>query len=111
MTRSRYATGAKNTSSTFPAVTMVLTGDKTLTQAEMNRSNQFFVDPGGSARNLDLPAFPGGFVIVWNTADGVEAITVRDQANTTVAVLDQNQHGVFGCSDAGVWQGLMGTET
>lgn len=103
--------GGRNSSSVFPAKTLVLTGDYSVSGAEMKAVNQFFVDPGGAARNFDLPAYPGGLVFVWNTADGAEAVTVRDQANATIGVLDQNQHGVFGCSDAGVWQGFIGSET
>lgn len=103
--------GGSTSSSKFPAVTLVLGADYTVSQKQMRAYNQFFVDPGGAGRNFDLPAYPGGLVHVWNTADGVEAITVRDQANATIGVLDQNQHGVFGCSDAGVWQGFIGNET
>ena len=60
------------------------------------------IDPGGSARNLDLPGILEGVpdtegLLFWvkNTADAAETITVRDPANGTVDAIAQNQAALF----------------
>ena len=67
------------------------------------RSPHFLkLDPGGSARNVDLPGIVEGvadtdgliFVIV-NDADAAETITVRNPANGTVDTIAQNQMAIF----------------
>ncbi len=91
--------------------TETLAADKTMatTDAELQ-----FLDPGGSARNVDLPAEASsdGLVFhIFNTADAAEALTVRDDAGaTTIIVLDQDQHGVVACNGT-LWQGFIGAET
>ena len=68
------------------------------------------LDPAG-AKELDLPSgtgTQGGEVMITNTADAAEAITVKQSdSSTTVAVIDQNQSALFVCngvSAAAGWQ-------
>lgn len=66
-----------------------LSGDKTLSSTDEQRQ---VLDPGGAARNVDLPSDQEGleYVIV-NTADAAEAITVRDADTNTVVTVNQNE--------------------
>lgn len=66
-----------------------LSGDKTLLATDEQRQ---VLDPGGAARNVDLPADQEGleYVIV-NTADAAETITVRDADTNTVVSIAQNE--------------------
>lgn len=68
------------------------------------------IDPGGAARNVDLPdvsasdyADDGMVFVVLNTADAAETITVRDAANADASVgsVPQNGLGVFVWDSAG----------
>ena len=62
------------------AVLETLTGDRVLTQAEVDATNIFTFDPDG-ARNLDLPAEAdnaGIILFIANAASGAEIITIRD---------------------------------
>ena len=69
-----------------------------------------FLDPGGSARNVDLPAEEAGlFYIICNTADAAEVITVRNDAGTSVGCTPtQNEVAVVFC-DGTSWHGFVGT--
>lgn len=70
------------------------------------------IDPGGSARNVDLPDLGTsgrGMVVVDNTADGSEVITLRDAANSnaTVGTPSQNESAVCHFSE-GTWVCVVG---
>lgn len=55
-----------------------------------------YLDPGGAARNVDLPAsVDGTLFIISNMADAAETITVRNEADATVDTVPQNQAGWF----------------
>lgn len=47
-----------------------------------NGPHVHFLDPGGAARDVELPASPqkGDFYLIFNTADALEVITVKDSA-------------------------------
>ena len=65
-----------------------------------------FLDPGGSGREVRLPAEAKGlwFTIV-NTADAAEALTVKeDSGTTTIGTIGQNEVGQFFC-DGTTWWG------
>lgn len=65
-----------------------LGGDKNLATGDATVQN---LDPGGAARNVDLPAEEAGLVfVIANRADAAEAITVRDDADATVVTVNQN---------------------
>lgn len=84
-----------------------LTGTRTLTQAEVDEYTIFHVDPGGAARNLDLPAEAnnvGQFLIIANKADAAEVLTIRDDAGGTICTPAQNESAIVWC-DGVTWDG------
>ena len=94
------------------AHTLLVTGTAAANQTVIT-SNVLLVDPGGAGRNFDLPAealCTGLFLLVFNTANAAEALTIRDDGGATVVVLDQNQHGILYCNGT-IWVGFMGGET
>jgi hypothetical protein len=94
-----------------------LTGARVLTEAEVKSYAMWAVDPGGAARNVDLPAttnLAGHQFTIINTADAVEALTVRlTGGGATVATIEQNEHAVVRCysSTAGSWVGMVSKNT
>ena len=68
-------------------------------------------DPGGGAIDLLLPAeadSEGLMFFIFNTADAAEAITVKEDGDTTTIItLDQNQSGLVVC-DGTTWRGFIG---
>lgn len=95
-----------------------LTGDRVLTAAEVTNNGIIALDPGGAARNVDLPAtsaaLAGQSVTIINTADAAEALTVRlTGAGSTVATIDQNENATVICysATAGSWVGQVGKAT
>lgn len=90
--------------------TETLAGARVLTVAEIEQYNAFAFDPGGSARNLDLPAeevCQGVYLFVANKADAAEAITVRNDATGTVTVVGQSESCLLWC-DGAAWHALTG---
>lgn len=94
-----------------------LTGARVLTEAEVKNYGVWAVDPGGAARNVDLPAttnLAGHSLTIINTADAAEALTVRlTGGGATVATIDQAEHAVVTCysSTAGSWVGSVSKAT
>ena len=69
--------------------------------------NIVYMDPGGSARNLILPAEAdsmGAWLIIVNTADASEIITVQDDTPATVASVGQSEQAIVVC-DGTTWRG------
>lgn len=84
-----------------------LTGHRTLTLAEVQENHLFAFDPGGSARNLVLPAeadCTGLVLFVQNTADAAEVLTIQDDTPATVCTPTQNEAAVVWC-DGTSWHG------
>lgn len=94
-----------------------LTGARVLTEAEVKNYGVWAVDPGGAARNVDLPAttnLAGHEFEIHNLADAAEAITVRlTGGGATVATVDQNESVTVRCysSTAGSWRGSVWKNT
>lgn len=81
-----------------------LSGDVTL---ETSADPIQFIDPGGAARNVDLPAETDGlWYVIGNAADAVEDITVRDDGDATLQTLNQDDIGIFIGSDGG-WMSFV----
>lgn len=72
-------------------------GNITLTNQYRNRLK---IDPGGSARDVTLPAAEAGlwFEIV-NAADASENIVVKNPAASTIVTINQNERAIVFCSD------------
>ena len=92
----------------------ILTGARVLTAAEVLDHSVFAFDPGGAARNLDLPvasaSMAGQVLFIANTADAAEVITIRTAAAATVATPTQNESAIVFC-DGADWHGLVGVST
>ena len=87
-----------------------LGANRVLTQAEVDDNNIFTFDPGGSARNLDLPAEAdcGGIILyIHNSADAAEILTIRDDGGGTICTPTQAETAVVFC-DGVSWRGLVG---
>jgi|TARA_R100000455_G_scaffold22791_1_gene11892 hypothetical protein len=92
--------------------TLLVSGTAAANQTVIT-SNVLLIDPAGSGRNITLPAeasSTGLFLLIFNTADGAEALTIKDDGGTDIIVLDQNQHGIVFC-DGTSFIGFMGGET
>ena len=72
------------------------------------------LDPGGTNRNVDLPAEASSedlVFIILNTASSTENLVVRNDSGTTIATLTgvtggtNNGRGIFVC-DGTTWRGM-----
>lgn len=94
-----------------------LTGARVLTEAEVKNYGYIVLDPGGAARNVDLPAttnVAGHSVTIINSADAAEALTVRLTAGgATIGTIDQSENATFICysATAGSWVAQVGKAT
>lgn len=93
----------------FNHQTIALGADLTLTA---KHPTLLFIDPGGSARNVDLPAeadSEGMMFIIVNTADAAEVITVRDDAGAglTPAITPTQNETAFLFCDGTTWRGTV----
>lgn len=77
-----------------------LSGDKTLATSDAQVQN---LDPGGAGRNVDLPAEATGVgpYIIANRADAAEALTIRDDADSTLVTANQDETAVCICDGTG----------
>ncbi len=94
-----------------------LTGARVLTEAEVTNYGYLVLDPGGAARNVDLPAttnLKGHSVTIINSADAAEALTVRlTSGGATIGTIDQSENATFICysATAGSWVAQVGKAT
>jgi S-ribosylhomocysteine lyase LuxS involved in autoinducer biosynthesis len=109
--RERIATWPSNRANRFSVrAPETLTANRVLTLEEIERWQVFTFDPGGAARNVDLPpvaAAAGAYLVLANTADALEVITVRDAAAATVVTPTQAEACLVWC-DGTRWYGLVG---
>lgn len=84
--------------------TETLADDKVLVDADAAIQ---FLDPGGAAREVELPAEGNDnhpFLIV-NTADAAEALTVKDDSGGTIGTVARDEAKLF-VSNGSVWRQL-----
>lgn len=104
----------------YPAQPETLTGDIDLvyfgaTTGDVQLvADKLELDPGGAARNVDLPPedeSAGVVLYITNTADAAEALTVREDAgSTTIVTIAQSEFAIVWC-DGNNWRGLVGAAT
>jgi len=85
-----------------------LAGNKTLVVADAPIQA---LDPGGSGRDVTLPAeasSAGLTFIVRNTADAAEVLTIKDDGAATICTPTQNETALVWC-DGSSWYGLVGS--
>lgn len=109
--RERIATWPSSRANRFSVRTPeTLTGTRVITLDEIERWQVFTFDPGGAARNVDLPpvtAAAGAYLLLANTAGALVIITVRDALGATVVTPTQAEACVLWC-DGTRWYGLVG---
>jgi len=89
--------------------TETLTGASTITIAELHKYAIQVLDPGGAGRTVTLPAevaADGLSVMVKNSADAAEVLTIVDDAGATVCTIDQNGQALI-FSVGGAWYALV----
>lgn len=99
--RERIATWPHGWANRFSVLTETLSGTRTITAAEVDSYQVLFLDPDGSARNVDLPAeegCEGVYLVIVNTAGGAENISVRNDAAGAVGTIGQNETGFLFCN-------------
>ena len=90
-----------------PASTETLAANRTITAAELELYSIMSFDPGGSARDLTLPAeatSAGHILLISNEADAAEVITIKDDGAATICTPTQNEAAVLWC-DGVKWLG------
>ena len=83
-------------------LTRTLTGALTLVQ---EHPPLMYLDPGGAARAVTLPAEANGrglLFIIHNTADADEDLTVSDDGGTVIAIIEQGKSALLTC-DGTTW--------
>jgi hypothetical protein len=104
---------AKGKSSELPAMPAeTLSGARTLTASEVNRWNLFSFDPGGAARTLTLPTAAGlknKVLVIANTGNATEPITVVDGDSNAVVIIDQGQRALIWSDGTTVFGGAIGS--
>lgn len=72
------------------------------------------IDPGGAGRTVDLPPegeSTGARLVLVNTADAAEDLTVRDDGGaTTIVTISQNEEATVWC-DGTAWHGNVNDVT
>lgn len=104
-------TGTSRTSGT--QLTETLTGARTITVVEIDTYPYITFDPGGAARTVTLPAEAasiGAQLLLKNSADAAEIITVNDDSTTLVCTLTQSESVLLWC-DGTTWNGGALPET
>jgi hypothetical protein len=82
---------------------VTLTGNVVL---DASYGNYLQFDPGGSARDVTLPAEEtsnGMWYEILNTADAAENLVVKDDAGSTVVTISQNEKAKVVCDAGGTW--------
>lgn len=91
----------------------ILAGARVITLAEVERYQAFAFDPGGAGRNVDLPPVgvcAGVYLMISNTADAAEILTVRSSTGTTIVTPTQAEACLVWC-DGVSWYGYVGAQS
>lgn len=92
--------------------TVTLSGNVTLTVADVEANTIFVYDPAG-ARDLTLPdaadVTPGTMVVIANQADEAEVITVKADGATVCTPTQAETAVLF--NTGSVWVGLVGANS
>lgn len=95
----------------FPAgSTETLSAARTITAVELSKYNGFAFDPGGTARDVTLPAeaaAKGALICISNEANAAEIITVKNDNGDSICTPTQNEAALLWC-DGTAWFGLVG---
>lgn len=87
-----------------------LSAARTITAVELSKYNGFAFDPGGTARDVTLPAeaaAKGALICVSNESDNTEILTIKNDAGTTIVTPTENEAAILWC-DGTNWYGLVG---
>lgn len=110
--REPIAVGSTQRASRFPQKAVeTLSGNRTITLAEIEAQQGFAFDPGGSGRTVTLPAeavSKGALVFISNEADAAEVLTIQDDGTNTIVTPTQNEAAILWC-DGTSWYGLVGS--
>lgn len=90
-----------------------LSGNRTLTIAEVEKYQAFAFDPGGASRDLTLPPeadCTGAFLFIANKADAAEVITVKNDGAGTIVTPTQAESACVWC-DGTNWYGFVGANS
>lgn len=82
----------------YPGSAITATGNLTLT---LGYTNMLRIDPGGSARDVTLPAeagAEGAWFEILNTADGAENLVVKNDGGSTIVTISQNEKATVVCN-------------
>lgn len=114
MPRERIATWPTARASRFSVKTNeTLSGNRTVTVAEVETYNALAFDPGGAGRNVVLPpeeSCKGVYLWISNTADAAEILTIQNDAAGTVVTPTQNEAAFVWC-DGVRWYGSVGAQS
>ena len=87
---------------------LTLAANKTLTRADQNFQK---LDPGGSARDVVLPAeasSSGTWYYILNAADAAENLVVKDDGGATIVTISQNEAAIVICNgNAWIHMGII----
>lgn len=93
---------------------VTLTGDLTITAADIADQTVWNLDPGGAARNVTLPdaapANTGVVLFFHNAADALEVLTIKSTAQASIVTPTQNE-AAFVISTGAVWFGIAGANS
>jgi hypothetical protein len=89
-----------------------LTGTRVLTAEEVNDYAIMSFDPGGAGRAITLPAIAsnvGESIVIANTADAAEVLTISDSVGTVVTPTQAESAILW--NDGVRWRGIAGANS
>jgi len=115
--REAIAVGSTSRASRFPVrATEALSGNRTVTVAEIEENQSLIFDPATTSRNVDLPVAAqcaGAWVFIGNLGTTTGTLVVRTSAGATIATIGSTagatdvSGGLFVCNGT-TWFGILG---